>query len=223
MRQEGEHCRALYSLGEFIYNLATAQMPFVGASRNDVLRQQIYERPRAPHRLKKLPQRIPLTLDRLIMRCLAKKPADRPQSMQEIQPELAMIAETLRDEIARRSRRLWRTVVAATTILALLIGSTATDVAIGRSPGQTMQVVLVSATQAIRSRFAMHAAALALPDAQHGPATAPIEEAASLPQVADPSAAEDTTPEFQPDERPAAVARPDPNPRRGHLRRHRNN
>ena len=135
--QDVDHRSDIYSFGVFLYHIATARMPFVSESMNDVLRQQIYEKPRAPHRLKKLPHRIPSALDHLIMRCLAKKPEDRPQSMKEIQPELAMIADMVRYEMALRSQRWWRAGFAAATLLALLTGSVGTDASLGQTPGHT--------------------------------------------------------------------------------------
>jgi serine/threonine-protein kinase len=192
--KEVDHRSDIYSFGVFLYHIATGRIPFSGDSTNDILRRQVYEKPRAPRRLKGLPHPIPPALDHLIMRCLAKKPADRPQSMKEIQPELAMIADTARYEMELRSRRVWRVAVAATLLLALVTGSAATDAMSGRTPGRTVRTLAVSAYRAIKNELPRSAAART--NARPVEAAAPSAEVAEVKEV----------PEFQPD--PPPIVKP---------------
>ncbi len=149
MALEVDHRSDIYSFGIFLYHVATGQLPFTGESTNDILKQQVYEKPRSPRRVKRVGTRIPIALNALIMRCLAKNQKDRPQSMREIQPELALIADSVRYELQIKTRRLWRVGVAVLASITLFIGSAATDVAFGNTPGVTAWWWARSAGEAI--------------------------------------------------------------------------
>ncbi len=76
-----DHRADLYAFGALAYEVLTGQPPFVGRSPQGLLSAQISELPEPV--LKRRPG-IPLALATLIMRCLEKRPADRPQSAAEI-------------------------------------------------------------------------------------------------------------------------------------------
>ena len=77
----------VYSLGCMLYELTTGQQPFEG-SLPALMTAHLEQRPARPTWL----ARIPLALERLILRALAKQPADRP-SMAELARELTAFAD----------------------------------------------------------------------------------------------------------------------------------
>lgn len=77
----------VYSLGCMLYELTTGQQPFEG-SLPALMTAHLEQRPARPTWL----ARIPLELERLILRALAKQPFDRP-SMSELARELSALAD----------------------------------------------------------------------------------------------------------------------------------
>ena len=71
----------LFSLGGMLYRLCTGQLPFQGKTILAVLHALASQTPPSPRSLR---ADVPESLDRLIMRLLAKNPADRPASAQEV-------------------------------------------------------------------------------------------------------------------------------------------
>jgi len=69
----------IYSIGAVAYYLLTGQAPFPGAEGADLLYQVMNESPQPLADICSSP--IPDTLQELVMRCLAKNPAQRPPSM----------------------------------------------------------------------------------------------------------------------------------------------
>jgi len=79
----------VYALGCLLYDLATGEPPFEG-SLPELMLAHLERRPARPSWLAKLP----VELERVILRALAKDPADRP-TMAELAGELAMLADTI--------------------------------------------------------------------------------------------------------------------------------
>ncbi|HVZ73279.1 MAG TPA: serine/threonine-protein kinase, partial [Polyangia bacterium] len=82
-----DHRTDLYALGVIMYRLFAGKLPFTGETYAQILGRQISEMPPPPSSLAPMPA----PLDALIMRCLAKDPAARPQSAAEIGETLAAI------------------------------------------------------------------------------------------------------------------------------------
>jgi predicted Ser/Thr protein kinase len=77
----------LYALGAVGYFLLTGTQLFNGANVMEVLHKHVSEAPEPPsHRLRRP---VSAQLEALILKCLAKKPADRPQSALELAEALA--------------------------------------------------------------------------------------------------------------------------------------
>jgi hypothetical protein len=102
----------LYALGCLLYELATGRPPFLGADPQAVISQHIHAAPAAPSRHAEVPD----ALDTLILRLLAKAPAERPRSAAGVAEELRRIAGRSTQEAhpasppqaeVRALRRLW--------------------------------------------------------------------------------------------------------------------
>jgi serine/threonine-protein kinase len=83
----------VFSLGAVLYELATGRGPFDAEHREDVLAlmNNITNRPHEP--ASKLNPRVPASLDAIIDRALAKKPADRYTSAGKMAAELRALAD----------------------------------------------------------------------------------------------------------------------------------
>ena len=81
----------VYALGVMLYEMATARLPFEGATVMALLSKHLTDVPVAPS-LRRPELAIPPALSQLIMRCLAKAPDDRPRSMDEVEQALAAMA-----------------------------------------------------------------------------------------------------------------------------------
>ncbi len=94
---EVDHRADIYSFGLILYELATGRRPFASADVVETVAKQVTEVPVRPRELDGS-RDIPLALDDLIMRCIAKRAADRPQSMQEVEAALRAIRAALDGE-----------------------------------------------------------------------------------------------------------------------------
>jgi serine/threonine-protein kinase len=80
----------LYSLGVMLYQMTTGQLPFQAASFVQILAKHMTEAAIAPA-TRRSDLRIPRQLDDLIMQCLEKDPARRPQTAEAIADALARV------------------------------------------------------------------------------------------------------------------------------------
>jgi serine/threonine-protein kinase len=78
----------LFSLGVILYSLATGEQPFPGETVTAVSYKVVYTEPVPPS---KLNPAIPAGLESVILKCLAKSPANRYQNGEELAQDLATL------------------------------------------------------------------------------------------------------------------------------------
>src|SRR3954469_609821 len=76
-----DHRADIYSFGVLAYELLTGQPPFAGRTPQNLLAAHVSETPEAITRRR---ASLPPALAALVMHCLEKRPADRPQSVSEV-------------------------------------------------------------------------------------------------------------------------------------------
>jgi eukaryotic-like serine/threonine-protein kinase len=81
----------IFSFGVVLYEMVSGQRPFSGGGRASLMAAIVAAEPPA---LTSLHPQAPVPLQRLILRCLAKKPDDRWQTARDLSAELRWIAET---------------------------------------------------------------------------------------------------------------------------------
>jgi serine/threonine-protein kinase len=79
---EMDHRADLYSVGVILYELLAGRLPFTGSETMDVLLAHATEKP--PSFADVGVDWVPPAVERVVQRCLAKQPGDRPQSAREL-------------------------------------------------------------------------------------------------------------------------------------------
>ena len=146
-----DHRSDIYALGVLGYELLTGAPPFTGKTAQAILSSHVLERPKdlATERAAVSP-----ALGDLIMRCLEKNPADRPQSAEEVLHALEAVAtpsggitpthtRPVRVTQARRPVLGRRALIGAIVAGALSLGAFGTWIALpDRAPGPERLAVL---------------------------------------------------------------------------------
>jgi serine/threonine-protein kinase len=83
-----DHRADLYAVGVVAYEMLTGRPPFTGATPQQVLAAHVTTPPEPVTKHRSLPA----PLADLVMRCLAKHPADRPQTAEQLMPVLDAVA-----------------------------------------------------------------------------------------------------------------------------------
>jgi eukaryotic-like serine/threonine-protein kinase len=88
----------LYSFGVTLYEMLTGRKPFVADTSYSVLNAQMNEAPKPPVELNPA---IPLELNRIVLRAMAKRPEDRFQTAEEFRTDLRAVIEAPTAAIAQ--------------------------------------------------------------------------------------------------------------------------
>src|SRR4029077_8649395 len=80
-----DHRADVYGLGATLYELLTLRPAVTGSERAEILRQVAFEEPAAP---RKLDKGIPVELETISLKCLAKNPGERYPATSELAEDL---------------------------------------------------------------------------------------------------------------------------------------
>jgi serine/threonine protein kinase len=152
-----DHRTDIYAMGVILYQIYTGQLPFAGETFAEVLTKQLTEMPARPA----THATMPAALDELIMRCLTKDPAGRPQTARELGEALASIL------IMPQPAPLSRASLASTTTLQ---GSARAAERVPETPPRPRRWPMVAALLGVGAVSAAAAAYLA--GGRHGPSPA---------------------------------------------------
>jgi serine/threonine-protein kinase len=94
----------LYAVGCVAYWLLTGTLVFKGATLMETIVMHVHKAPEPPSRRARVT--IPYELEELVLACLAKRPADRPQSADELSARLAAVPLP-REWTVDRAREWW--------------------------------------------------------------------------------------------------------------------
>jgi serine/threonine protein kinase/Tfp pilus assembly protein PilF len=123
------HRTDIYSLGATLYELLTLEPVVAGRDTQELLRQLLLAEPQSPRRINPA---IPVELETIVLKALAKRPADRYATAQELADDLRRFLDdqpirarrpSVGERVARWSRRHKPVVAAA--VAGLLIAVTA--------------------------------------------------------------------------------------------------
>jgi len=122
-----DHRTDIYSLGVTLYELLTLAPPFESNDRQELLQQIACEEPRAPRRMNPA---IPVELETIVLKAIAKRPEERYATAQELADDLERFLEdkpvqarrpSARERLVKWSRRHKPIVAAAAITLVLAV------------------------------------------------------------------------------------------------------
>jgi Tol biopolymer transport system component len=106
--KEVDHRTDIFSLGVLMYEALTGKRPFTGENNAELISNLLKTEPR---KVSDVRSGVPVEVSRLIGRCMGKRPADRPQSMQEVRSILEDARKSFRTGTSTTgsfARRLYR-------------------------------------------------------------------------------------------------------------------
>jgi serine/threonine protein kinase len=154
-----DHRSDIYSLGVTLYEVLTLQPAYPGCDREELLRQIVWNDPPAPRQLNAA---IPLELDTIVLKAMAREPQRRYHTAQELAEDLQCFLEhrpiratrpTVREHTLKWAQRHKSVVGACAAVLVLAIaGLAAGTLLIWHEKGQTEQALLMAQAQSRRAK-----------------------------------------------------------------------
>jgi eukaryotic-like serine/threonine-protein kinase len=147
-RDDFDHRCDIYSLGVTLYELLTLEPAFGSDNRAELLRQIAQDEPRPP---RQIDRSLPVELETVILKAIAKNPVERYQTAQELADDLQCFLDdrpvrarrpTLVERATKWARR-HRTVVGAAAVLLLLstVGLLISTLLIAREQAATQEAL----------------------------------------------------------------------------------
>ncbi len=96
-----DHRGDIYSVGVILYELVSGRVPFDADNFMGVLTQHMYKAPPALRDATSTPELLPPGLESIVMKCLAKRPEQRYQSMEEFVSDVDKVIAGLKPAAAR--------------------------------------------------------------------------------------------------------------------------
>jgi hypothetical protein len=124
-----DHRADIYSFGVILYEIFAGMVPFRGESFGELIYQHMSERPEAPSRHRPMEPE----LERIILACLEKDPAKRPESAKELGRLLDQVVQEGTEPVSQV-----RTAVRSTRPAAASRPSAATGTTMGQSIGEVI-------------------------------------------------------------------------------------
>jgi serine/threonine protein kinase/tetratricopeptide (TPR) repeat protein len=113
----------IFSVGGTLYEMGTGKAPFLCSTQQDTLASILKDEPVSSHELN---QEVPGELDRIISRCLHKKPEDRYNDTRDLVAALKALqretTSTVPQPIRVQPRRPWARLVAGMAVAVALVG-----------------------------------------------------------------------------------------------------
>ena len=150
-----DHRADIYAFGTMAYEMFIGRTPFAGRYPQQLAAAHATE---APVSLTQLRPAVPASLGALIMRCLEKSPADRPQTARDILRELDAVTTPIDGNVPRNVRpwhSRWLPIAAVVTLV--VAGLVAISVFRGfRRPSLNPKRVVVVPLENLTPRFVAH-------------------------------------------------------------------
>ena len=109
----------LFSLGAVIYEMITGRPPFSGATSSSILNAILNDTPASPRAIN---PSVPTSVERVVMRLLAKDRDARPQRASDVRTDLQRLARELESGSHPRLRRWGRAGGVAAAMILVAIG-----------------------------------------------------------------------------------------------------
>jgi serine/threonine protein kinase/Flp pilus assembly protein TadD len=166
-----DHRTDVYSLGVTLYELVTLERAFNGRDRQEVLQQIAFEEPKSPSRINRA---VPRELEVIILKAMAKNPAERFATAQEMADDLRRFLEdkpirARRPTLVQRARKWARRhpsiVWAAALVLLMAAGlSVLSSLLIWSAYRRETQAHNAESAQHVRAQNNLHRALEVLDD-----------------------------------------------------------
>ncbi len=172
----------IYATGVILYEMVAGRRPFVAGNAREVMVQHLTTTPCRPSRLNPA-GKIPRELEELILACLAKEPANRPQTIGEVEQRLrSILADLPARGRGRRSPRRQKPLKLAGA--AALLAIVATTVWIGSGSLFASTPSIAAAGARLRARLTGDRGAPRTPTVIEGSRTPFTIEPAGQPSIA---------------------------------------